>query len=195
MAHVRHRAPLGASGWTPWALGRTSVMAAALVTGLVNVVCAAPPAAGAAVPSAQSACTLLTHSQVALIIDGTRFNETISTPDHCSWDTPPEITSNGAQLEIQKVTPTNTLVARPSSEVRSGCGNYVIKHLEEPGITGYYCIYSAGNIRWATFRSGEQSPDLDPHKLRGTGRHRQGCRPYSGRRPCPQGAHGVAASP
>ena len=140
MAHVRAGENMQAWGGR---LGRITMAAVALIAGLGTGAYAAPAAARTAVSTARSACSLLTHAQVAAIIDASRFNETISTPDHCSWDTPgPEITSNGVQLETQKVTPTNTLADGPDSGVRSGCGSNRIKHFEEQGVIGYYCVYA-----------------------------------------------------
>ena len=123
-------------------LGRLTMATVALAAVLATGANATFAPAGAAVTTARDACSLLTHSQVAAILDASHFNETISTPQHCSWDTPgPEITSNGAQLAVQPVSVTNTLASGPNSEVRNGCGHYVIKHFAEPGITGYYCIF------------------------------------------------------
>jgi hypothetical protein len=104
---------------------------------------AAAAAASPVVPVAKPACSLLTHAQVVTLIDASRFNETIHTADHCSWDTPgPEITANGVQLETEKVTLADTLANGPSSAVRGGCGHYLIKHFVQRGVTGYYCIYA-----------------------------------------------------
>jgi hypothetical protein len=85
----------------------------------------------------------LTHSQVAAIIDASRFNETISTPDQCEWTipSPQEITSNEYTLEPGKVTPANTLVGGPPPSVKRVFRACSIKHFEEQGVIGYHCVY------------------------------------------------------
>ncbi|HXW81123.1 MAG TPA: hypothetical protein VEJ84_16600 [Acidimicrobiales bacterium] len=131
----------GTQGWGG-RLGRTTAATATVLASL-SAGFTTTSAAGTAVAStARSACSLLTHSQVVVLIDASRFSETISTPDHCSWDVAgAAATSNGIQLEIQRVTPANTLVAGPGFEVKSGCSGYRIKHFAESGVIGYYCVY------------------------------------------------------
>ncbi|HTW10373.1 MAG TPA: hypothetical protein VME46_22910 [Acidimicrobiales bacterium] len=124
-------------------LGRIAMVTAAIFAGLSGGASTTSVAAVPATSATRSACSLLTHAQVVVLIDATHFSETISAPAHCSWDVAgAAATSNGVQLEIQKVTSANTLVRGPSPEVKDGCAGYVTKHFVESGVIGYYCIYA-----------------------------------------------------
>jgi len=125
-------------------LGRITLTAAALVAGW-SIPYAAPAAAAPAVYAAQTACSLLTHSQVSALMDASRWNVTLSKPTHCSWDTPSpqEATSTQIQLTIKNVSPGNTLVGKPESALVTfplGCNGLVIERFGTTGEIGYYCV-------------------------------------------------------
>jgi hypothetical protein len=124
-------------------LGRIAISAAAVAAAFSNVATASASPSQAVPALAKTACSLLTRSQVAALIDASHFSVTISAPDHCSWDvagnTP---TSNGVQIIIGTVNASNTLIGRSGAGLAEaiGCTGYTVKKIPAVGELGYYCV-------------------------------------------------------
>jgi hypothetical protein len=132
-------------GLAPWWTrpGLVAISAAAIAAVFSNGGMALASPARTEPALAKTACSLLAHSQVTVLIDASHFSVTISAPDHCSWDvagnTP---TSNGVQIIIGTVNAGNTLIGRSGAALAEaiGCTGYAVKKVPTVGELGYYCV-------------------------------------------------------